>query len=120
MGGVTQRLHEKGSAAAYPGGVCVCSSNLAAGLEVLGMPDYQAKRFVLDAAVEKYWERIYGEVEFGYGKETKWWNMQDTLGYVAFCTRSPGHERVLLEGCGDLQNLVYTINLAKLTTREGE
>jgi hypothetical protein len=63
--------------------------------------------------------RIYGEVEFGYGKEAQWRNRQDALGYAAFWARSPGHERALLEEWGEIRKRVYTTNLTRLITKEG-
>ena len=41
-----------------------------------------------DTLVEKDGERIYVEVELGYGNQARWRNMADALGYVAFYGRS--------------------------------
>ena len=82
------------------------------------MPDFREGRFVPDAVVEKDGEKIYVEVELHYGKEAKWRNMHNALGYMAFCGRSPQHEETLREECGEVGESIYATNLTGLITGE--
>jgi hypothetical protein len=72
------------------------------------MPDFKAGRFVPDTVVEKAGERIYVEVELGYGKDAKWRNMAQALGYVAFCGRSQEHEETSLDFMGSVRTIHST------------
>ena len=82
------------------------------------MPNFQEGRFVPDAVVEKGGEKIYVEVELHYGKEAKWRNMHNAMGYMAFCGRSPLHEETLREECKKVGEPIYATNLTSLITGE--
>jgi len=88
------------------------------GWEAGVMPDFREGRFVPDAVVEKDGEKIYVEVELHYGKEAKWLNMHNALGYTAFCGRSPQHEMTLREECKKVREPIYATNLTSLITGE--
>ncbi len=67
-----------------------------------------------DAVVEKDGEKFYVEMDLHYGKDAKWRNMHNALGYIAFCGRSPQHEQTLLKECREVGKPVYSTNLTDL------
>ncbi len=80
------------------------------------MPDFQEGHFVPDAVVEKDGDKFFVEVELHYGKEAKWRNVHNALGYIAFCGRSSQHEETLLKECREVGGPVYATNLTDLIT----
>jgi len=82
------------------------------------MPNFREGRFVPDAVVEKDGEEFFVEVELHYGKGAKWRNMHNALSYIAFCGRSPQHEKTLREECGKVGSLIKSTNLTRLITGE--
>ncbi len=84
------------------------------------MPDFQVGRFVPDVLIEKNGKKLYVEVELHTGKEAKWRNMHNALGYVALCGRRPKHEAQLVKECVAVgaDKPIYSTSLTDLITNK--